>query len=181
MAEHDVAQSVDQKIEIWKPIPSCDGIYSASNFGRIMRSKAPQGRATVGRIMKQSLVCGYKSIDMAVGGKRRKALIHRLVLEAFVGPCPEGHEGSHLNGDRTDNRLENLAWETGSENNARKKEHGTFLKGELCSSAKLNTEQVRTIRSMCDQGHQILAIARLFNVSECAISGIKYRRTWVHV
>ena len=52
-------------------------------------------------------------------------LVHRLVLEAFVGPRPEGMVARHLNGDPGDNRLENLAWGTQSENNYDKVRHGT--------------------------------------------------------
>ena len=43
--------------------------------------------------------------------------IHRLVLEAFVGPCPEGKECNHKNHERDDNELTNLEWVTRSENN----------------------------------------------------------------
>lgn len=47
---------------------------------------------------------------------RKDRYIHRLVLEAFVGPCPEGMEARHINGDHQDNRLENLCWGTKEEN-----------------------------------------------------------------
>lgn len=51
--------------------------------------------------------------------------VHRLVLEAFVGPCPGGCVGCHGNGDTTDNRLVNLRWDTPGANNRDKREHGT--------------------------------------------------------
>ena len=51
--------------------------------------------------------------------------VHRLVLEAFVGPCPEGYETRHRNGDKTDNRLLNLMWGTRSDNRLDNVEHGT--------------------------------------------------------
>ena len=60
---------------------------------------------------------------MAVGIGGTK-YIHRLVLEAFVGPCPEGMETCHNNGVRTDNRLENLRWDTSSANNDDIVKHG---------------------------------------------------------
>jgi hypothetical protein len=50
--------------------------------------------------------------DGGRGGKQRKLYVHRAVLMAFVGPCPEGHEARHLNGEPNDNRLSNLCWDT---------------------------------------------------------------------
>lgn len=68
---------------------------------------------------------GYLVVD---GGKWRKGVavyVHRLVLEAFVGPKPEGAVTRHLNGDPTDNRLANLAYGTPAENGADMRRHGT--------------------------------------------------------
>lgn len=52
--------------------------------------------------------------------------VHRLVLEAFVGPCPEGMEGCHIDGDGTNNRLDNLRWDTHVGNVKDSIRHGTF-------------------------------------------------------
>lgn len=52
-------------------------------------------------------------------------LVHRLVLEAFVGPCPEGMEGCHGDGDPTNNSLGNLRWDTATSNQLDKVRHGT--------------------------------------------------------
>jgi len=54
--------------------------------------------------------------------------VHHLVLETFVGPCPEGMETRHLNGDPSDNRLENLAWGSREDQISDQKKHGTFSK-----------------------------------------------------
>lgn len=51
--------------------------------------------------------------------------VHHLVLETFIGPRPDGQQTRHLNGDRGDNRLSNLAWGTAAENAADKVRHGT--------------------------------------------------------
>lgn len=51
--------------------------------------------------------------------------VHRLVLEAFIGPCPDGMVGCHTDGDPLNNRLDNLRWDTPSNNNRDKRAHGT--------------------------------------------------------
>lgn len=59
---------------------------------------------------------GYRRVHFWTPSGSRSFLVHRLVLGAFVGPCPAGMECRHLNGDSTDNRVENLAWGTHVEN-----------------------------------------------------------------
>jgi len=61
---------------------------------------------------------------------RRSVFAHVVVLEAFDGSRPEGYQASHLNGDRCDNRIANLAWETPVQNNRRKALHGTQPAGD---------------------------------------------------
>jgi hypothetical protein len=48
--------------------------------------------------------------------RRRRVFVHVLIMETFIGPCPEGQEVRHLNDVKNDNRLENLAYGTRSQN-----------------------------------------------------------------
>lgn len=59
---------------------------------------------------------GYRYVLLCADGVKFKRYVHRLVLEAFVGPCLEGMECDHINTDPGDNRLENLRWVTRSQN-----------------------------------------------------------------
>lgn len=70
---------------------------------------------------------GYMHVKVPLGeaGSSRMVSTHRLVLEAFVGPCPQGCVCAHRNGKKTDNRLSNLRWATPAENEADKIMHGT--------------------------------------------------------
>src|SRR3954466_7600146 len=97
---------MDSVAEQWRPIPGWPG-YEASSLGRICsyRQKRP-------RIMRQVETRGYPGGMLCAEDRRRGRQVGIWVLEAFVGPCPEGLECSHLNGDPWDNRPENLAWET---------------------------------------------------------------------
>ena len=119
-------------------------------------------------------------------GRKNTRFVHRLILEAFVGPCPEGMECRHLDGDPGNNRLENLAWGTPEENHADSVRHGTayshsienmqrlaadspdkpwnFVKhkaGEKHHRAKLSDEQVRIIRQMVDTSRRDGTASRL--------------------
>ncbi|AUX81960.1 HNH endonuclease [Mycobacterium phage Frankie] len=114
--------------EVWRPVVGQEGNYEVSNLGRV-RSLDRQidvdgrGRRYMrGRVL--SLVPmknGYRLAALP-GGKK---LVHRLVLEAFSGPCPPGAEGCHNDGDRSNNRIENLRWDTRTANNIDAVDHRT--------------------------------------------------------
>lgn len=67
---------------------------------------------------------GYYGTTIISGGQRKHVWAHTMVLETFVGPRPEGHQVRHLNGNRLDNRLENLAWGSVAENAQDRERHG---------------------------------------------------------
>lgn len=78
------------------------------------------GKVLTPRVVRASRSGNLPYLRVALYGPdgRSERLIHHLVLEAFVGPCPDGMEARHLNDDPQDNRLENLAWGTKAENAA---------------------------------------------------------------
>ena len=125
--------------EIWKDVPHVAG-YQVSSIGRVRSIdrviETTQGqRRLQGRILRATMKA---SGHMLVGlGRAHKRTVHSLVLEAFVGPCPQGHEGLHRNGVPSDNRLENLRYGTRSENIDDRVFHG---------QTKLSVEDVLEIR-----------------------------------
>lgn len=68
---------------------------------------------------------GYLTTGISIAGRTRRVLTHRLVLSAFVGPCPRGMEGCHNDGNPGNASLDNLRWDTKLGNYADKKRHGT--------------------------------------------------------
>ena len=93
--------------EVWRRVSGFQN-YDVSTMGRVLRrGKFLSGCAGTG---------GYATVTLRSRGRRKTAYLHRLVLEAFVGKCPDGHECNHKNGDKLDNRLENLEWVTPKEN-----------------------------------------------------------------
>lgn len=108
-------------IEVWKTIDGFDGIYQVSNLGRIKSidrlvcSFVNKHRIKRGRILKPGTTPkGYHCVNL--GKNETKKRLHRLIAEAFL-PNPEQKETvNHINGIKTDNRVENLEWATYSEN-----------------------------------------------------------------
>lgn len=125
--------------------------------------------------MKQSFdKDGY--ISMTLNGRPR-VRIHRLVLETFVGPCPEGRVAGHKNGIRTDNRVANLYWATHTENQHDRFRHGTHDCGERNRRAKLNIDQVKEILSLKGIESSTKTAAR-YGITDAAVRSIRRGINW---
>lgn len=114
--------------EEWRAIPGYEGAYEVSSLGsvRSLDRVTDRGRRWKGRAMTPSpMRNGYLIVTLWKDGRQKSPLVHRLVLTAFVGPPPEGHESLHANGIRGDNRLANLSWGTHAQNQADQLVHGT--------------------------------------------------------
>lgn len=121
-------------------------------------------------------------INLCHGNRFRTFRVHTLVLLAFVGPCPKGWSCCHNNGDATDNRLENLRWDTYSSNQLDRARHGTDARGIKNSNSKLTEEQVREIRKHIAEGKKNnQQIAILFGVSRASIRSIRVGKSWKYL
>ena len=123
---------------------------------------------------------GYLTVNLGGGPRKIARLIHQLVLEAFVGPRPPGLVCCHADGDRTDNRLQNLRWDSYLANSEDMLRHGTRLMGSR-ANAKLTEEQVAEIRRLRADGESFSDLAGRFGVTYVNILAVVYRRTWRHV
>ena len=138
--------------------------YSVTSTGKVWNNKYKRWLKPI----KQSN--GRLTVDL---GHRKMQYIHRLVLEVFVGPCPEGKECCHGNGDCQDNRLENLRWATRSENIRDAVKHGTH------PLVKLTERDVRTIIYMWrTKLFTQKEIAKIYNVHCTTVNKIIKKRIW---
>jgi hypothetical protein len=124
---------------------------------------------------------GYHIVTLRHDGRQRQVFVHTLVLTAFVGPCPDGLMCRHLDGCKTNNHIDNLAWGTGSENQQDSIRHGTLPMGEKCNLAKLTEKDVLEIRRRAANGERQLDIAEDFPVTIHCISVIVRRKIWKHI
>ena len=163
--------------EVWRDIPGYEGRYQASNLGRIRsvdrRVNICHGatRLMKGRVLRPA---GQKSdphLRVVLGHGAPGSLVHRLVAETFLGPCPDGQEVRHLDGNPLNNCLENLAYGTRRENIL-----DVYRIGRPWRT--LTTEQVLDIRRRLDAGEHGADIARAYGVGDACISAIKHGRSY---
>jgi hypothetical protein len=102
--------------EEWRPVPSFPG-YEVSNRGRVRSLKHRWGVRNTPKILSVRIrPDGRSDVKVCLNGKECRPLVHRLVLEAFVGPCPAGLECLHIDGNPQNFSPDNLRWGTRSEN-----------------------------------------------------------------
>lgn len=175
----------------WRDIPGFKGYYQASTDGQVrsVDRLIPNSVGSGHRLMKGKILNpavyknpGYPTVALSMKGKVEYYSVHSLVLLAFVGPCPEGMECRHKNGVKTDNRLENIEWNTRSKNQLDRVEHGTSNSGERNHHAKLTDRDVLQIRRLYQTGKYTQArLARKFKISASIVSEIVNNKIWRHL
>lgn len=175
--------------ERWMQVPGRDGIYEVSNCGRVrsrertVRYRDGRRRRYPGELVATNpdKVDGYVRVSLRCMGKQEKCYLHTLVLTAFIGPAAEGEECCHRDGDRANNRLDNLRWGTPKENAADKLKHGTQPRGEQAPNAVLTEAIVRKIRDEVSKGQSKRSTARRLGVRYGTLMAVVSGRTWTHV
>ena len=173
--------------EEWRTIAEFPD-YEISNLGRIRRLTT-QRRWKAGHIRKITSNGRYPNLSLYKHGQSYMRYIHRLVMEAFVGPCPPGQECNHKDGNRMNFALDNLEWITHSENEIHA--HNIGLKigigspgrvGELHPLHKLKDGEVWLIKKiLASRRFSFTVIARMFKVNPGTISKIKCGTRWKHI
>ena len=115
---------------------------------------------------------GYPHIIISKGSERKSVLVHKIVLTTYGGPRPEGMQVGHLNGIKTDNRIENLKWVTIRENSIHTFAHGTM------HCAKLTHDQVIEVKRLLRDGVSGAEVGRRFGLKKHSVSEIKTGKHW---
>jgi hypothetical protein len=183
----------------WKEIPGFPG-YEVSDVGNV-RSWRRQGGLGRARPLDNPRELargidrdGYPRVHLQGPNGGRRRLVHRLVLEAFVGPCPAGMEARHvLDNDPGNCGLSNLAWGTKAQNMSDKRVHGTMPNGDThwmranpalvnrggkCPQSKLTPSAVIDALNSAEPSH---VVGERHGVSSSTIRKVRNRSNWRHV
>lgn len=163
-------------MEIWKDIEGYNGVYKINNKGIVKSLKFNKEKILKPLNHNQ----GYFYVHLHKDSKKYKLMIHRLVSISFI-PNPENKpQVNHINGIKTDNRVENLEWNTAKEN----MNHGfdnkliVTCKGVESGRSKLTESQVLEIRGSKLSNRKL---AENYNIGKTAVGNIKQRLTWNHL
>jgi hypothetical protein len=162
---------------IWA-VPASAPTLIVSDTGRVIRMASTRrnrrGWQTFPEkeLAPRKIGAGYLAVNSKDQGVKRTLYIHRLVAEAFLGRPSECNEVNHLDGNKSNNCLENLEWTTHSRN----LQHA--FQTDLHPGKSLQAAQVKSIRASLDAGSSASAIATAHGVSVSAIRHIQSRRTW---
>ena len=163
-------------IEEWRPILGYKNRYEVSNLGRV---RGPRG------------IIGWrgknKYMIVSLHGKRKeptttqskpfiyevKVYVHQLVAEAFLGPCPEGHEVNHIDTDKSNNVLSNLEYVTRSENLKHAYKNGCRKPNRAFKHTK---EIVDRLYERVQAGEKTIRVAKEMGIKATVCYGLIYKR-----
>lgn len=179
--------------EVFKNVIGYEGLYQISNYGNIKSFK----RIDVAILKPIKDSCGYLGGAFYKNRIRKQYILHRLVAEAFIPNPLNKRTVNHIDGNKLNNHVSNLEWNTDSENQNHAIRTGLKLpvivteenkrkcsersKGEKNNSAKLTEQQVIKIKTQIALGVALTCIARTYKISIPTISAIKTGRLWKHI
>ena len=180
--------------EEWKSIAEYNGLYEVSNIGNVRRIYYPTKKHKEKRykiVTPYKTKEGYYRLSLSKNGIVTKHFVHRLVAIAFIENANNVPVVNHIDGNKTNNSVENLEWCTQAENNRHAyntglnkyhPEHLPHKSGENSPSHILTQKDVIEIRSLLKEGklnqHEI---GRMYGVSNFTICDIKRGRSWKEV
>ncbi|MBZ6396552.1 MULTISPECIES: HNH endonuclease [Pantoea] len=159
--------------------------YSVDENGVVRRIEPGRGTKAGQALKLNKNTNGYYKVCLMNNGKGKNFLVHRLVAEKYI-PNPKNlPQVNHINGVKTDNRVENLEWCDASYNGKHSYAHlyrqRTSLPGEKNGAAKLSEKDVKRVISLREAGETLSAIAKVMGVSVSLISMISSGDRWSHL
>lgn len=173
-------------LEEWKCVPDFEN-YQVSTFGRVKRiecnvmNKIGISSFYPEKELKQELVKGYKRVTFSNGNIQKRYTVHRLVAICFI-PNPENkRDVNHIDGNKINNCLNNLEWNTQSEN----ERHSYRVIGKINPQRKLTEANVKDIRENAIKGvnhsktGNIIDFVKKYNVDRTTILNVLNKTYYV--
>jgi hypothetical protein len=167
-------------MEVWKNIIGFEGYYEISNLGEVRSIFYNKGKLN-SKLKQTNRNNGYMFVILYKNGVKHNKNIHRLVAESFILNPEKKEQVNHINGIKSDNKVENLEWNTMSENMIHAFKNG--LMNQSCDkngNSKLTREQVFNIKYGIIKGSQ-RKIAKELGVSKSIIGLIKLGKVWQEI
>ena len=167
-------------MEIWKDCVGYESLYQVSNLGNVKSLNYNHTKKE--KFLKQGINWGYKRVHLFNKDKIKKSYrVHKLVAEAFICNPENKVYVNHLDGDKSNNNVNNLEWCTAKENCQHAILNNLFgipVKGENHCRAKLKEKEVLEIRK---SKLKVKEIAKLYNISLRNVRNILARDSWKHI
>lgn len=161
--------------ELWKSVPGYEGLYEVSDLGRVKSLdrqhlyKGTKTRKVKGKFLKlRKDYQGRRYVNLHKNKKTERYFVHKLVALVFIGKRPEGYDICHNNGDKQDNRLSNLRYDTKKQNQI-----DIYRQGGKHGLGKLDIEDVVNIRRLYSTGEYTYKyLGDIYSVSKSTIGSI---------
>ncbi len=152
-------------MERWRDVVGYEGVYQVSDLGRVrsvnrvVRGALRGPKKLKGRVIRLNPDrYGHLKVQLCKEGVGTTVHVHRLVLAAWVGPCPEGEEVRHGPAGVADNSVGNLCYGTRSENNLDKRRDGTNSGRKVVRSDGVEFSSIREAAEESGCRHQYICL-----------------------
>lgn len=155
--------------------------YEVSDQGNVRSTRIFKNGIRVKKLLPTLDRQGYLRITFNINGVTKTLILHRLVAIAFIANINKLPQVNHIDGDKTNNRIDNLEWCTSAENNLHACSTGLRKVGELHHKAKLSENDVIEIKEALAAAESSAEIARYYNVNKSLIAKMKAGDIWKSV
>lgn len=128
--EQPVFTEEELSAEEWRDVKGYAGHYLVSDLGRVktIKSHRPNQSGSILRV--SPMKGGYLKVNLCKNSIKRTRAVHKLVAEAFLGPCPKRHEVNHIDTNKNNNRASNLEYLTRKAHVKHSRDNGLLATGE---------------------------------------------------